>query len=87
MKILVTAFTRLFLCVHAPIAYAGEVEDEFNLQLQAIVKYLERQLLVSSQPLSQEEMRVIIKDSAEWFIAAQEDSGHFGYEYLPYKDI
>ena len=87
MKILVTAFTILFLCVHAPIAYAGEVEDEFNLQLQAIVNYLERQLLVSSQPLSQEEMRVIIKDSAEWFIAAQEDSGHFGYEYLPYKDI
>lgn len=65
---------------------AGTVEDEFNLQLLAIARYLERQLPVSSEPLSTDEMKDIILDGADWIVSAQEENGHFGYEYLPYED-
>lgn len=76
----------LFLFIQVPVAYAASVEDDLKLQLVAIAGYLERQLPITNTSLSTEELREIILDSAAWIVAAQEDSGHFGYEYLPYTD-
>jgi len=36
-------------------------------------------------PLTDDAMRTIIKDGVSWLVAAQEESGHFKYEYVPYE--
>lgn len=36
-------------------------------------------------PLTDDAIRDIIKDGVAWLVAAQEESGHFKYEYVPYE--
>lgn len=54
-------------------------------QLQAIAEYLERTYTLPSEPLSLEEMQRVILAGADWMVAAKEEDGGFGYEYLPFE--
>lgn len=55
-------------------------------QLKAVNAYL-TQLKDTSpkQPLSHDKMRAVILAGTAWLVTAQEDSGHFRYEYVPYE--
>ncbi len=86
MKILNVILIMLFFFIQLPVAEASTVEDDLKLQLVAIGNYLERQLSVSNTTLSTEEVRGVIINGVNWIVAAQEENGHFGYEYLPYED-
>lgn len=80
----------LIICsvvLQTSVAYAATPEEELYLQLKAISDYLEVQMHVSNEPLTSDELRTIISDSAAWTVASQEDSGHFGYEYLPFEGV
>ncbi|MCA9361922.1 hypothetical protein KC906_00965 [Candidatus Kaiserbacteria bacterium] len=83
MKLLTSFLLAALLIVQAPQAQASPVEDELRLQLLAIAEYLQHNLGVYT-PLTADEMRQIILDGATWTVAAQEKTGHFGYEYAPF---
>ncbi len=38
------------------------------------------------KPLTDEEIREVIRLGADWIKSAQENDGHFAYEYFPYED-
>lgn len=81
----------IFLTVlmpHAPLFAAGEESKQVNVleeQLEAVKTYL-KNINVSPQKLTNGEMRDIILDGAAWLVVAQEESGHFAYEYAPYDN-
>lgn len=77
----------LFIPFNTTHADTEELED-VRLKLVAIVDYLNR-LVPKNQydALSSEEMVDILENGIDWFVAAQEPSGHFKYEYVPYEDI
>lgn len=68
-------------------AQASTTTAEAQLQLDAIAEYLDRFSGPSTHAvLTPQEMQTIIDDGINWFIAAQEETGHFAYEYRPYNN-
>jgi len=80
-------------------AFAQSEEDQFKLievQIQALSGEIENlkdsiySLLYFRNgfldPLPETETREIIDQSIEWFKTAQEENGHFRYEYVPYDN-
>lgn len=86
MKHILTSVLIVLFALPTPAALAATDTTDAHQQLIAIAEYLERYVPVSSEPLTTEELRTIINDSAHWVVTAQEDNGHFGYEYLPFAD-
>jgi hypothetical protein len=81
----------LALCLQAvPFdAFAAEEEpstSELRAQLSAIKEYLSRIGNGEPAPLSEKGVRFIVEESTNWLLEAQQPSGHFGYEYVPYDD-
>ncbi len=54
-------------------------------QLTAIQNYVE--YLSVAPELSTSQTQEIILRSRDWFVAAQEENGHFSYEYEPFEDM
>lgn len=73
----------------APPVFAESNIDVLLKKLNALEEYLEQLTFPrtpGTQALPNEEMREIITDSVKWMEEAQEQNGHFAYEYLPYED-
>ncbi|MDC1205575.1 hypothetical protein N8083_01880 [Candidatus Pacebacteria bacterium] len=70
------------------IGYAAtEKEQSLRTQIEALSTYVEQILQTSNpQPLTAREMRILINNGAAFLQNAQEEDGHFGYEYAPYAD-
>lgn len=74
-------------------AFANTESDNIQSlqqQLTALTKYVQK-LTFSLTPqkqarVSDEVLRASIKDGVSWLATAQEQNGHFVYEYLPYED-
>ena len=75
----------------------SEEEQIKNLfaQVEILIREVERLQKLLNEPGIKEdafaalppiEMQNIIESSVDWFKAAQEESGHFAYEYLPYEN-
>lgn len=58
--------------------------DIFLAQLTAISSYLDR-TYSKREGLTTDELRTSIYEGVNWLKTAQEESGHFRYEYLPYE--
>ena len=83
---------RKFLCslvillLPLTTAHAANLSDELDT-LAAKVAYVERVLgFVERASLSHDEIYDIITRGTAWLTNAQEENGHFRYEYLPYDD-
>lgn len=79
----------LFAALATPgVASAASESLETQLhKLGALVSFLERELnYVDPTLLSAEEMRDIAIDGTRFLQNAQEENGHFAYEYAPYED-
>jgi hypothetical protein len=79
------------LSVHAEEAASTESLSELLVALTREVSLLEDDLLAvqnRQQPgeLAPEQVRDIIESSISWFREAQEENGHFRYEYHPYSN-
>jgi hypothetical protein len=85
MKVYTTLLLGVFFLAQVPYAQAATPVDDLILQVESISSYLEYQQGLADK-LSAEEMRQIILGSEKWEVAAQEESGHFGYEYVPFED-
>lgn len=58
-------------------------------QLHAIERYIAHTFspdFESTKPVSDEVLRTSIDAGVDWLIHAQEENGHFAYEYLPFED-
>jgi hypothetical protein len=56
------------------------------MQMDAVQSYIARTFETSAvKPLTEEELRGSIESGVVWFKNAQEENGHFRYEYLPYE--
>lgn len=54
-------------------------------QLRAVKAYIARLIEAPTyKTLSHVEMRGVINDGTNWLLTAQEENGHFAYEYVPY---
>jgi hypothetical protein len=89
---------KQFLCAVLLISLAftpfssvrAEEPDIAQLQakLAALSDHLARltaRTLIESA-LSHDRMREVIEEGVAWLLSAQENSGHFSYEYVPYED-
>jgi hypothetical protein len=91
IKILISFFLVLSF-IGAPLgnAHAATGENttvDLMLQLGALRSYLARTYPVPSRTaLTPDELRESIKAGALWLTRAQEEDGHFKYEYVPYGD-
>lgn len=85
MKVFTGILLVVFLLIQVPSVEASANEGDSRLQIEAIKGYLQYQQGATNK-LSTENMRQIILDSEKWVVAAQEQNGHFGYEYLPLED-
>lgn len=54
--------------------------------LQALTRYTERMFTLPEYPLTTEATQAIIADGKDWLIRAQEENGHFRYEYDPVEN-
>jgi len=75
------------------VALAKNDSDTLELlthQITALEKYIARTNLrmglSEAVALPREDMRDVIKNGVAWLVEAQEGTGHFAYEYLPYSD-
>lgn len=59
--------------------------ESLTKQLSAIHSYLARTYTTALAPLTPDEMRATIREGVEWLKKAQEENGHFRYEYVPYE--
>ena len=84
----------IFLFILTPGLVFADTSDLEN-QVRALTSYIARLQLRSEvlrgqttiDPLSTQETQEIIKSGVEWLRRAQEESGHFRYEYVPYEGI
>lgn len=67
-------------------ASSPHTSDIQSGQLRAISSYLTRTYTKNTSPLTDAEMREIISEGISWMQSAQEENGHFAYEYVPYED-
>ena len=72
--------------VQVPLAEADSSDDDLRLQIEAIAQYIKYNFSPSFDPIDTSETRQIIADSASWIVNAQEENGHFKYEYVPFAD-
>ena len=99
MKKLVVVFILLILAPFSfSVAHASEETQEVQLlikQVQILLQEVERlqaMLLphrtteADFKPLKEIELKETISKGVSWFKTAQEENGHFRYEYLPYED-
>jgi hypothetical protein len=81
-------FLFMFACLTftmSEVAYAAETPLETTLG--ELREYVARQIDArSGAPLTDDEMRVAIRDGVEWLKRAQQSSGRFRYEFSPYAD-
>lgn len=90
-KIILTIFIGLSITLtpfHTSLAL-NQDETNQNLldQIAAIGSYITRTYgLVHQQPLTETDLRERIHSGKGWLITAQEPSGHFKYEYVPFED-
>ena len=85
MKVFTGILLGVFLLIQVPSVAAGRDENDLRLQIESIKTYLQYQQ-GSTDTLSTEEMRHVILSGEKWAVAAQDENGHFGYEYLPFED-
>lgn len=63
-----------------------DTTSELEAKIAALRSYISRPSHSSMvKPLSDDEMRAVIDEGIAWLLAAQEQSGHFAYEYEPYE--
>jgi hypothetical protein len=78
----------LLLSPISPVFAADQNEKDLQAQLNALREYLVRiQGNTTTTPLTQKEMHSVITEGISWMLEAQEESGHFRYEYVPYEDV
>lgn len=72
----------------APVLASDNDVQELEAQLTAVQDYLALLMgeAVTKQPMSSEEMHEVVGNGIEWLLRAQEENGHFKYEYVPYED-
>ena len=85
MKVFTGILLGVFLFIQAPSVEASTDEKDLRLQIDSIKAYLQYQQGLTGT-LSTEEMRQVIIGGEKWAVAAQDENGHFGYEYLPFED-
>ena len=62
--------------------------EVLEAQVAALQKYIERHFVSHEEKiLSLVELRTTISAGTDWLVRAQEDNGHFAYEYAPYEGI
>jgi hypothetical protein len=84
----VVALIVLIGVVLGPSYARAEAEtDTLTAQLEAISSYVVRSFGTGQKPLTADELRASVRAGATWLVNAQEQSGHFRYEYIPYKGI
>ena len=87
MKKFLTGFLASVLILgFSTAAAAHSPEHELNLQLEAIIHYLERNYLQPAH-LTNEQIEDVLIDGTDWIVAAQKDDGSFSYEYRPFEDL
>jgi|GEM_PF-2578513 len=100
MKILIITIGLLFTFSPITVFAEEEINEQETIailleQVKLLIKEVERlqsmlrpHTLDDSEykPLPDEEIRNTISSGVAWFKEAQEESGHFKYEYLPYED-
>ncbi|MDB9944387.1 hypothetical protein OAD26_00100 [bacterium] len=89
MKSFVTLSLLIALMLPVSPASAKGVGDDtiYIGQLKAIVAYIQETLLPQQHTaLTHDELREIISGGVTWFENAQEEGGHFKYEYAPYDN-
>lgn len=65
----------------------ADAVDTLHTQLSAISDYITRTFAPEDQTsLTNSELRAIVSLGSVWLINAQEENGHFRYEYAPYDD-
>ncbi len=73
--------------VPLPAAAEGQDVAELSKQVGAIRAYFERYIERRQEKvLDEAELTAGIQNGIEYLLTAQEDNGHFGYEYIPYED-
>lgn len=63
--------------------HAEELPEAMEPTLQALSRYTERIFTPPTYPLGADTIRQIIADGKDWLVHAQEENGHFRYEYDP----
>lgn len=92
MKTLLITGTLACALISAPTELVfATTSDEANAvltaQLGAIKQYLTRLTVpAGGAALTESELRAAIRGGADWLRHAQEPTGHFRYEYIPYED-
>lgn len=86
-------FVVFLICVSLTVpvyevrASSSSVEiDELTRTLHAIQAYIARATGAHESSLTKDELRTSIRAGVEWIKNAQEENGHFRYEYFPYED-
>ena len=77
-----------FIITPFAVAHAENDDSENDIlagQLSAISSYLTRSYELNKAPLTEKELQDSIHAGVVWFKNAQEESGHFKYEYVPYE--
>ena len=87
---LIVVITFLFPMQYAFASQEVPSTDALVQQIGALQKYVQkikaRLGLAQYETLDDSVIRDSILQGTKWLVASQEDSGHFAYEYEPYKD-
>jgi len=76
------------LLIPTGFSLADVENDDLSLQISAIRDYIEQVLdLNDKTPLTSDALKQSIHDGTMWLANAQEETGHFKYEYEPYDDM
>lgn len=86
-------FGAIFSVSAIPFILRAETESSLTREQQVLALVTEVARLKARlggdagiRPLSNADTEKIINDSIAWLMAAQEEDGHFRYEYMPYED-
>ena len=97
MKKAILLFTLVFFLAPQISGASSDLEQlsilqtQINLLLEEVIKLQEAINFVfilkfNTEPIPKDEIVDILKSGVNWFKAAQEENGHFKYEYVPYED-
>lgn len=87
MKKFLTLFATIaIIATPYSTALASQENTETTIlkQLDAITAYIERTFTLPAEQTSSESMQMSIEAGIKWLQTAQEENGHFAYEYAPY---
>jgi hypothetical protein len=86
--------TIVFFSLHIDTTFAvseREQIEKLTLQFDALNEYVARIKTVWNplvqKPVPSEVVRKSVTDGVSWLVEAQEEDGHFAYEYVPYEDV